>query len=192
MHAFVLGLIGGSIPGPVLAATFTQILQKNFRSGLGVVAWSLLVEALVALCSMWLLQLFTPTPAVFKAVSIVGAIVMLWIASKLWNIKHIDTHQSLVFNRQSIALMIVTNGVLWTFWITVCAPQAIALGQQMFMGQYVFLLAFEVGWVASTIAVAAVFACFRTWLSHPVVVPLLFKLFALTFAYFALNMLWVA
>ena len=30
ISAFILGLIGGVIPGPVLAATFTEILQYNF------------------------------------------------------------------------------------------------------------------------------------------------------------------
>jgi threonine/homoserine/homoserine lactone efflux protein len=190
MTAFLLGLIGGSIPGPVLAATFTQILQKNFRSSLNVIAWSLFVEAAVALVSMWILEVIAPSSSVFLALSITGALVMLWIARKLWFVRRIDGGQALVFDRTTIALMILTNGVLWTFWLTVCAPQAITLGRDIPFGQYLFLLQFEFGWVLSTIAVAAVFACFRRWLSHPVVVPLLFKLFSLTFTYFALSLLW--
>ncbi|MDD3773558.1 MAG: hypothetical protein PHC38_13020, partial [Weeksellaceae bacterium] len=85
---------------------------------------------------------------------------------------------------------IMANGVLWTFWITVCVPKAILLGEKVVFGNYLFLLLVEIGWLISTVIVAVVFSRFRKILSNPKVVPIIFKIFALTFVYFAVDMVY--
>lgn len=189
MNALLLGLIGGAIPGPVLSATFAQVLEGGWRSSLRIVIWSLCIEALVALITMRLLAYLQPASPMFTALSVIGAAVLIWMASALWRIKHIDASQPHLFSYRAIAAMILSNGALWTFWITVCAPQALQLGQELPGGEYVFLSLFEIGWFSSTVALAGVFAGFRPWLSHPRVVPVLFRCFALTFVYFAVTLL---
>lgn len=86
--------------------------------------------------------------------------------------------------------MILANGVLWTFWVTVCIPKAIALDSVVPYGKYLFLSAVEVGWLISTVAVAFIFSWFRTYLSSPKVISYIFRVFAIVFVYFALTMLY--
>ena len=50
--AFMLGLVGGIVPGPVLAATFTEILQSGFYKSLRIVFWAVFTETMVALVSI--------------------------------------------------------------------------------------------------------------------------------------------
>ena len=86
--------------------------------------------------------------------------------------------------------MILSNGVLWTYWITICIPKAILLSDQVYLGQYLFMGLVQMGWLISTLVVAFLFSKFRRILSKPRVIPVLFKVFALAFAYFALDMIY--
>jgi threonine/homoserine/homoserine lactone efflux protein len=46
----------------------------------------------------------------------------------------------------------------------------------------------QLGWLISTMVVAFLFSRFRKTLSRPRVIPVLFKIFALAFIYFAIDM----
>lgn len=188
--ALVLGLIGGIVPGPVLTAIFTDILQSGFVKSLRTILWAMGTETLVALVTLLLLQSAGLPEAFFKGLSIVGAAILLWIATQLWKVRSLDTGEEFHFSLGKISAMILANGVLWTFWITICIPKAIALGQEIAYGQFVFLVLVEIGWFISTAGVALVFSIFRKGLSNPRVVPTMFKLFAIVFAYFAFSMLY--
>lgn len=190
IEAILLGLIGGVVPGPALAATFTEILQSGFRSCLRIILLAMLTETTVALLSMSVLTSFHLPYAFFAGLSLIGAGVLIWIASLIWKVREIDTGEKVDFTLWKIVSMILANGVLWTFWITVCIPRAVELDKSIFLGRYLFLTLVEIGWLISTVGVAAVFSGFRKGLSNPRVVPLAFKLFALTFVYFALDMAW--
>jgi threonine/homoserine/homoserine lactone efflux protein len=190
LTAFVLGLVGGVIPGPVLTATFTEILQSGWLKSLRIVFIALFTETVVALASLVALSAFGFSESFFHALSIVGAGILVWIALQIWKIKSLDMGEKVHFGFWKISAMILANGVLWTFWITVCVPKALALGEQIALGEYLFLLTVEIGWLISTIAVALVFSWFRGLLSNPRVVPAMFKIFAIVFVYFALTMLY--
>lgn len=188
--AVVLGLIGGLIPGPVLAATFTEILQSSFLKSLRIIFWAMLTETVIALASLILLSSLHLSEGFFRGLSFVGAGVLIYIATSIWKINKIDTDKKVHFSLPTISAMILANGVLWTFWITVCVPKAILLGEQLFMGKYVFVGLVEIGWMISTLLVALVFSLFRKLLSNKKVVSLMFKIFALVFIGFALNMIY--
>lgn len=184
--AVMLGLAGGLIPGPVLAATFARILQSGLMRSLGIVFWSLLVESAVALASLAIIASIGLPDAVFDGLSLIGAAVLIWIALRLWRIRRIDTGGATAeFGPGRISVMILLNGVLWTYWITVCVPQAMALGALLRHGEYLFLALVQIGWLLSTLGAALVFSRLRTLLSHPRLVPLVFRGFALAFVYFA-------
>lgn len=187
ISAFILGLIGGVIPGPVLAATFTEILQSGFLKSLRIILWALLIETIVALVSMLLLSSLYLPEYVFRIISIAGAVVLIWISFSIWKIKKNDSDKKVFFSFWKISIMIISNGMLWIYWITVCIPRAIILNEKIFMGNYLFLTLVEIGWLISTIAVALIFFQFRKLLSNPKVVPIIFKLFALMFIYFAFE-----
>lgn len=188
--AFILGLVGGIVPGPVLAATFTEILQSGFYKSLRIVFLAMFTETMVALVSLIALSSLGLPQSFFYGLSFVGAGILVWIATQLWKIKSLDSGEKVHFSFGKIAAMIIANGVLWTFWITVCVPKAIVLGEQIQYGQYIFLLLIEVGWLVSTVGTAVVFSMFRKILSNPQAIPIMFKGFALVFVYFALTMVY--
>lgn len=186
--ALVLGLIGGMIPGPVLAATFTEILQSGIWKSARIILWAMLTETVIALVSLIALSSMNFSESFFQGLSIIGAAILIWISTSIWKINKIDSEEKVHFSLSKISAMIMANGVLWTFWITVCVPKAISLGERFAFGDYLFLILVEIGWLISTVLVAVIFSRFRKMLSNPKVVPIIFKIFALTFVYFALDM----
>ena len=190
ISAFILGLIGGVIPGPVLAATFTEILQYNFLKSFRIILWAMLTETFVALVSLLVLSSFNLPEEVFRGISFIGAGVLIWIATQIWKVQKIYTGEKVHFSLGKISAMILANGVLWTFWITVCVPRAILLNEKINFGQLIFLILVEIGWLISTVLVAFIFSRFRSLLSRPKVVPVIFKIFAIVFIYFALDMVY--
>jgi threonine/homoserine/homoserine lactone efflux protein len=186
--AFMLGLIGGVIPGPVITSVFTEILQSGLPRSLRIVGIALVTETLVAIVSLLLLDAFHLSEAFFRGLSLVGAAVLVWIALSIFRVRRLDPEEKVHFGTGKIMVMILTNGVLWTYWITVCIPKAILLETKIFMGEYLFMGLVQLGWLVSTLLVAFLFSRFRTLLSGPRVIPVLFKLFAGAFVYFAADM----
>lgn len=188
--AITLGLIGGLIPGPVITAVFTQILQSGFRSALRIVFIALAVETFVAFVSLVLITALGLQESIFRILSFAGAVVLIWIASGLWKIRTLDTNEKVFFGPWKITFMILTNGVLWTYWITICIPRAMLLGAAVPLGEYLFMALVQAGWLVSTLIISYVFSRFRDLLSQPRVIPFAFKVFALIFIYFAVDMTW--
>lgn len=188
--ALVLGLIGGVIPGPVLTATFTEILQSGIPKSMRIILWAMFTETVVALISLLALSSMNFSESFFQGLSIIGAAILIWISTSIWKVHKIDNEEKVHFSLGKISAMIMANGVLWTFWITVCVPKAILLSEKVAFGNYLFLLLVEIGWLISTVMVAVVFSRFRKILSNPKVVPIIFKIFALIFMYFAVDMVY--
>ncbi len=189
LSAFLLGLIGGVIPGPVLTAVFTEILQSGIPKGMRIILWAMLMETIIALISLWIFSSIHYSENFFFGISIIGSVILLWISTSIWKVKSVDSKEKVHFSLGKITAMIMANGILWTFWITVCIPKAIILSQKLFLGDYLFLILVEIGWLISTIAVAIIFSRFRKVLSHPKAIPVVYKIFSLVFIYFALDML---
>lgn len=190
LSAFTLGLIGGIIPGPVLTAIFTEILQSGIWKSFRIILWAMLTETIVALISLLILTSINFSESFFYSLSIIGAGILFWIASQIWKVTKINTEEKVHFSLGKISTMIIANGVLWTFWITVCIPKALLLDEKIAFGKFLFLASVEIGWIFSTSLIAIIFLQFRKILSNPKIVPILFKFFALTFIYFAIDMLY--
>lgn len=188
--AVTLGLIGGLIPGPVITAVFTQILQSGYRSSLRIIFIALAIETLVAFVSLLLITSLGLQESVFRILSFAGAAVLVWIALGLWKIRTLDTDEKVFFGPWKIIVMILTNGVLWTYWITICIPRAMLLGAEIPLGEYLFMALVQTGWLISTLIISYVFSHFRNLLSQPRIIPFAFKIFALIFIYFAVDMTW--
>ena len=188
--AFMLGLIGGVIPGPVITSIFTEILQSGFLRSLRIIIIALIVETLVAVISLVILESLDFNEAFFRGLSLAGAVILIWIAISIWKVRSLDTGTKVHFGLGKIAVMILSNGVLWTYWITICIPKAILLGDQLTLGAYIFMGMVQLGWLTSTIIVAFLFSRFRNILSKPRVIPVIFKIFAGAFVYFAVDMVY--
>jgi threonine/homoserine/homoserine lactone efflux protein len=187
--ALMLGLIGGVIPGPVITAIFTEILQTGFLKSLRIIFIALLTETLVAIVSLLILASLDFNQGFFYGLSLAGAAILTWIALSLWKVRSLDSGEKVHFGIWKIVVMILSNGVLWTYWITICIPKALLLGEQVNLGEYLFMGLVQLGWLISTTVLAFLFSRFRRALSRPRVIPVLFKLFSLAFAYFAIDMI---
>jgi len=187
--ACMLGLIGGMIPGPVITAVFTEVLQSGYIPSLRIILIALVTESIVAVISLVILASLGFNEAFFRGLSLAGAAILIWISLSIWKVKTLDTGEKVHFGFWKIILMILSNGVLWTYWITICIPKAILLGTQIHLGEYLFMAMVQLGWLISTMVVAYLFSRFRKALSRPRVIPVLFKIFALAFAYFAADMI---
>lgn len=188
--AFMLGLIGGVIPGPVITSIFTEILQSGFLRSLRIIIIALVVETMVAVISLVILASLDFNEAFFRGLSLAGAAILIWIAVSIWKVRSLDTGEKVQFGFGKITIMILSNGVLWTYWITICIPKAILLGDQLTLGAYIFMGMVQLGWLTSTIIVAFLFSRFRNILSRPRVIPVIFKIFAGAFVYFAIDMVY--
>ncbi len=186
--AVLLGLIGGVIPGPVITAVFTEILQSGFPKSLRIILIAMVTETLVALISLLLFSALGLPESFFRGLSLLGAVILIWIATGIWKVKSLDSGKRVHFSIWKIVIMILSNGVLWTYWITICIPKAILLNEQINLGAYLFMGLVQMGWLISTLLVAFIFSRFRKLLSRPRIIPVIFKIFALAFVYFAIDM----
>lgn len=188
--AILIGLVSGIIPGPVLTSTFTEILQSGLAKSFRIILWSLLIETLVGLISLIALSSLPLPQWVFYGLSIPGGAILLWISASLWKVKRIDPEEKVHFSLGKITLMILSNGVLWSFWIMVIVPKALLFNEKLQYGSYLYLVIVELAWLVSTAFAAFAFSGFRKILSDPKVVPAVFKIFALAFIYFSLDMIY--
>ena len=126
--ALMLGLIGGVIPGPVITAVFTEILQSGYLKSLRIIMIALVTETLVALISLLILDSLGFNETFFRGLSLAGAVILIWIAISIWKVRSLDSGEKVQFGLWKVVVMILSNGVLWTYWITICIPKAILLG----------------------------------------------------------------
>ena len=184
---FLLGFIGGSIPGPILTSTFTEALRKGFVRSLRVISYAAISEIIVATLILSLFFSIHIPQSIFYGISFVGALVLIWIATQIWSIKNLHENEK-IFNFTKIFLLTIFNGPLWIFWSTICVPQAYQLNQKVTGGAALFLTTFELGWFTSTALLTFLFSRFRPILTKEGVVGKVFKVFAIILALFAVRL----
>ncbi len=178
IEAFLLGLVGGAIPGPILTGTFTEILNTNFRRGLRIIFWALLAETVGALLALFILYQLGLSKIVIQVISICGGLVLFWLASKVWNISKINTEDKKFLSFWQIVVLTALNSGYWIFWITVGIPKALILDQTMIGGKFIFLIVFEIAWLIITVALTFIFYKFRPLLQKNDLVGATFKVLA--------------
>jgi threonine/homoserine/homoserine lactone efflux protein len=184
---FVLGFIGGSVPGAILTSTFTEVIRKGFIKSLTVILYAFISEVIVASTILAVLFSIHLPQAFFYLISFIGAIVLIWIAKQIYVITSLHEKGN-IFDFKKIFLLTLFNGPLWIFWTTICVPQAYLLSRKIFGGQFLFLLTFEIGWLTSTVLLTYLFSRFRPLFIKEGVISIVFKIFAVILALIALNL----
>lgn len=187
LEVLLLGLLCGLLPGPVVTAVFTETIRKGWQSARRIVFWAAAGELVMSVVCVSVLSLLPPDSVVFSALSIFGALILFNLAWDLWKVEEISEHEPL-FSNQRIFLLALMNGMAWIFWITVCTPQAVALGTLLTGGRWVFILLFEIGWLASTLTLCYLFGFFRPYFQSNKNLHLLYRTIALLFVFFALKL----
>jgi len=188
LSIFVLGLIGGSVPGPILAAAFTEALRRGFLKSLRVIFMAMIAETIVAIFVLVVFFSINLPQIIFYLISFLGAGVLVWLALQVWKIKELGGEGD-IFSFWKIFLLTIFNGGFWIFWITICVPQAFLLREKIIGGHILFLIFFELGWLVSTLFWTFLFSRFRSFLAKKNFVPIVFKFFALILLFFAIRLI---
>jgi len=178
IEAFLLGLVGGAVPGPILTGTFTEILNIGFIKGIRVIFYALLAETIGALLVFFIFYTIGLNHLTIQIISVCGAIVLFWLASQVWKIKEINTEAKKVLTLSKILLLTAFNSGYWVFWITVGVPKALALNTFVYGGKFIFLAVFELAWLIMTFVLAFIFYQFRPLLQRKNLIGTTFKVLA--------------
>lgn len=184
---FILGVIGASVPGPILTAVFTEVVGGGFVKSIKTVFRALISEIIVAGLILLVVFSISIPDSYFYVVSLLGAAFLIYIASCIWKIDKMDGNNGEIFGFRKIFLLTVLNGAFWIFWLTVCVPRAFVIEEQISGGRFMFLLFFESGWLTMTSFLAFAFSKFRSFFFRKNLVSLVFKSFALILSFFALK-----
>jgi threonine/homoserine/homoserine lactone efflux protein len=184
---FVLGLIGGAVPGPILTSLFADVLRKGFLKTLIVILKAAAVESSMAFLVITVFSAIKIPEIVFYVLSFIGAFVLISLAKEIWQIKLLDAKGDILTFKKFIALVFF-SGPFWIFWTTICVPQAFLLSQKITGGQFIFWIIFEIGWLLSTLLLVFVFSRFRTFLIQGDLTNKVFKTLALFLIFLALKM----
>lgn len=179
IEAFLLGLVGGLVPGSILTIILISVLQGGYKSGLRAFFWSFLAElTIVSILLLFVLSLpFTTT--VFSYIGMIGGVVLFYFAYQILGISKISNpeNQETLFSGRQIYLMSATNAPLYIFWITVCAPLIWKLTEQfsVSIAAVSFLGFFEFGWALSTLVILLLFVKSRKILTNPFIMKRVYQ-----------------
>ncbi len=178
-EAFLLGLIGGATPGPILTGTFAEILNSSFRKGMRIVFLALIAETVGAFLAIYIVYKIGLSKIAIQIISIGGAIVLFWLASKVWKIEKINIESKQILTFYQIIILTALNSGYWIFWIAVGIPKALILDSVLIGGKFIFLFIFEIAWLLATTLLAFVFFKFRPVLEKKNLVSITFKILAI-------------
>ena len=89
----LLGFIGGSVPGPILAAAFTESIRRGFPQSLIVIFRAFIAESIVAIFILTLFLSFNIPQFVFYIISFAGAVMLFYLAVQVWKINKIGEEE---------------------------------------------------------------------------------------------------
>jgi hypothetical protein len=114
-----------------------------------------------------------------------------YIAVKIFNINSIKYNKETKSIKPShiIGLMIL-NGPLWIFWISVCLPSAFNLGQLINHGEYLFLLIFEISMMTGLGIMLFGFNAFREYFSNEKVVSRIFRVLTILLSFLIIKIIY--
>ena len=179
IEAFLLGLIGGAVPGPILTGTFTEILNLGFLKGIRVIFYALIAETIGALLIFLIFYAIGLNQLAIQIISICGALVLFWLSYQVWNITQINTEARQLITFPKVFLVTAFNSGYWIFWITIGIPKALMLNESVLGGKFIFLTVFEFAWLVMTFLLAFVFYQFRPLLQRKNLVGATFKVLAI-------------
>lgn len=182
-----LGFLCGLIPGPVVTAIFTEAIRRGPASARRIVLLSAAGELVMSVICVTALSFLSPTSPAFSVLGLFGSLLLMGIGWDLWRLEEIAEEEPL-FSSRRIILISLLNGMAWIFWITVCAPQAMALELRLSGGKWLFILLFELGWLAAAFGLAYLFGFFRPFFQGNKNLRILYRTIAILFVLFAVKL----
>ncbi|KKU55653.1 MAG: hypothetical protein UX77_C0009G0029 [Parcubacteria group bacterium GW2011_GWA1_47_11] len=160
-----LGIIGGLVPGPILFLGLSEMVisrKKGINRGSMYIIVAGLTEMAIGLFLIITASWLKIPAIVFHGFAIIGIGLLIYIAIELFKLKKIDYQQEQKnVGVSQVILLMIFNGTVWLFWLSVCLPIAFSLGSQINLGEYLFVLIFEVAMVATMLTIFFGFSYFQ-------------------------------
>ena len=192
LQAFILGAIGGIVPGAVLTILLVSALQGGLKAGTQAFFWAMLSEVVIA-GGLLLIATKLPLQAkVFSFIGLIGSVVLLYFAWQVFQLRSIRIQDdSTLFTPLKIFLLSATNAPLYIFWITICFPLIWQLANEwtLTLAASSYFILFEIGWSITTFIMLLLFVFSRKVLTNEHIMHKVFILVSLLLAGFGIRML---
>src|SRR3989344_5824190 len=192
VEAFILGAIGGFVPGAVLTLLLVSVLQGGLTAGVRAFWWSMLAEVLIAGSLLLIATQLPIGQSFFNVIGVVGGGFLFYFSWKIFQLRSITVHDgALLFTAPKIFLISATNAPLYIFWSTICFPLIWQLATiwSLPVAAVSYFVVFEVGWAITTFITILLFVYARPMLSNERIMHRIFIFLALVFAAFGFRLL---
>lgn len=157
VFAAVFGLSAGFGPGPLLTLVISQSLRYGTREGIKVAVAPLVTDAPIAVLSLLVLQRVRDADAILGIVSLVGAVVLVYIGVKEIRSGPIGGCEPATRPRSLLrgAVVNALNPHPYIGWIAILGPKTVRLADTGTSAAVLFVAVFYVLLVGSKAALAA-------------------------------------
>lgn len=142
----VLGFIGGVTPGPILILAFSDFLNSSSHKlqALKIVLTVVFTETIIALFLIITSRSLRIPDFAFHLISILGITILISLMVKMFKVNDISySSERKNLSLVKIFFLMLFNGPLWVFWITICLPVVNEFGKMLVYGEYLYLIIFE-------------------------------------------------
>jgi threonine/homoserine/homoserine lactone efflux protein len=156
LFGMTCGLTAGFAPGPVTALVVSQTLKYNFSEGLKIAIAPMLTDLPIVAVALLILSRLSQLNLFLGVISLVGALVVLYMGISNLKIKTIELKQA-EGNPKSIVQGMATNFFQphpHVFWFGVGAPAILSAWPKTHIGAVGFLSAFLICIVGAKLMVA--------------------------------------
>lgn len=190
----ILGFVGGITPGPIILLAFSEIIKdsnKGLINGGTYLLFAGLTEFIIGFLLITTSNNLNFPPIIFHFLSALGITLLIYIALNTLGIDSINIKkESKPITKYHIIGIMLVNGPLWMFWISVCLPAAFNLGQLINYGEYLFLIIFEISMMTGLAIMLFGFNAFRTYFSNKKVVKSIFKILTILLSILIIKMIY--
>ena len=196
LDAFLLGLVGGVVPGSILTIILVSVLQGGYKAGFRAFLWSFLAEITVVTLLLLIILSLPLSDTVFSYIGLMGGVVLFYFAYQIVGISKIShpDEKTVLFSAGKIYFMSATNAPLYIFWTAVCAPLIWQLTEQFSVpfAAVSFMTAFELGWGLATFAVMLIFVKSHQILTNPMIMKRVYQTVALFMIFLGFRILYTS
>ena len=192
LQAFILGAVGGVIPGAVLTILLVSTMQGGLKTGLRAFFWAMFSEITIAGVLLLVAVQLQLGAAVFTWIGFVGSVVLFYFAWQVLKLRSVNVESnSTLFTPVKIFLLSATNAPLYIFWTTICFPLIwqLASSWPITVAAPFYFLFFEIGWGLTTFIMLLLFVFSRKTLTDERVMRKVFIIISIILFGFGVEML---
>ena len=192
--AIILWLIWWVTPWPVILIAFSEMLKspkKWLKRGILFLFIAAITEFFIALFLILSFSFLQIPEFIFHIISLVWVLVLLYIAYQVYKVRKIeyseDTKQVKAWH---IFTLMMLNGPMWVFWLSVCLPEAFKLWNILPYWEFIFLIIFEISMMIWLGLILFSFYWFRKAFTNEKIVGKIFLILSLLLFGIAVKILY--